>query len=159
MSLRTELKKLRVRSGRERRLALEAYFLLGVMRAAILALPFRWIVRLLRLEAGKWETESAVMDDPRIAGIGWAIAAAAARTPWRSSCLARAFCGSRMLGKRGIPSTLLLGVAKGEPGGGFLQAHAWLCCGTRTVTGEKGRERFTLLAAFHRQPTGLSPKR
>lgn len=159
MSLRTDLKKLRLRSGRERRLALEAYMLLGVMRAAILALPFRWIVRLLRLEAGKGEAQGAALDDPRIAGIGWAIAAAAARTPWRSSCLAKAFCGSRMLGKRGIPSTLLLGVAKGEPGDGLMKAHAWLCCGMQTVTGEKGRERFTQLAAFHRRPVPLSPRR
>jgi hypothetical protein len=139
-------------------LALEAFLLLGVMRAAILLLPFRWIVRLLRLEPGKREAEGAVMDDPRVADIGWAIAAAAARTPWRSSCLAQAFCGSRMLGKRGIPSTLSLGVAKGEPGGRLLNAHAWLCCSTRTVTGEKGCGRFTLLAAFHRQPTRLSPR-
>lgn len=159
MSLRTDLKKLRLRSGRERRLALEAFILLGVMRAAILLLPFRWIVRLLRLEAGEKAAEGPPLDDPRIANIGWAIAAAAARTPWQSSCLAKAFCGSRMLGKRGIPSTLSLGVAKGEPGGMLLKAHAWLRCSEQTVTGEREHERFKLLATFRRQPARENSRR
>lgn len=151
MPLRAGLNKWRQRSGRERRLLLEAFAWLGLMRAAISLFPFRWFLRWLRLERSADAPGCAESVDPRIAEIGWAISAAAARTPWRSTCLVKAFCGAHMLGRRRIPCTLRFGVAKGKDGRDLLNAHAWLSCDERIVTGKRDSERFTTLAAFRRR--------
>jgi hypothetical protein len=151
MSLPTDLKKLLRCNGSERRLLLEAFVWLGILRAAILLLPFRWIVRLLKLDPGSSPANDTLADKPFVSVVGWAIAAAAARTPWQSACLPQALCGLRMLGRRGIAAILRIGVAKSEPGGSNpLKAHAWLCCGARIVTGGRGCDRFVLLAEFTR---------
>ncbi len=151
MSLRADLNKLRRRSGRESRLLLEAFAWLGLMRAATLLFPFRWLFRWLQLERSEGEDTRSAIEDLRSAEIGWAIAAAAARTPWRSTCLVKAFCGAHMLARRDIPCTLRFGVAKGESGSDLLNAHAWLCCAERIVTGKRDSERFTELAIFQRR--------
>jgi hypothetical protein len=153
MSLPTDLKKLLRRNGRERRELLEAFVWLGILHAASRLLPFRQLIRQLGLERGREEEEGVPTADPRIAEIGWAISAAAAHVPWHSTCLVQAFCGVRMLGRRGIPSTLQLGVAKGELGQDLIHAHAWLSSSGQTVIGRRERWRFNLLAVFHRRPT------
>jgi len=77
-------RKFSARSWQERWLFLEAFILLGVMRAAILLLPFRRITSLLGLAQGDTTAlpakDTAV--DPTV--VGWAIQAAAARTHWES---------------------------------------------------------------------------
>jgi hypothetical protein len=73
--------------------------------------------------------------------VGWAVRAAAPKTPWKSACLAQALAGKWMLGRRGLHGTIRLGVAKDADGN--LQAHAWLCTGDRIVTGGGTAGRFT----------------
>ena len=66
--------------------------------------------------------------------IGWAIAAAAARVPWRSDCLLQAMAASMWLDRTQITYKLNIGVRKNAAG--ELEAHAWLTSGTITVTGD-----------------------
>jgi transglutaminase superfamily protein len=49
-----------------------------------------------------------------------------------------------MLGRRGLDSTIRLGVAKDADGN--LQAHAWLCAGDAILTGGAQVRRFEPLA-------------
>jgi hypothetical protein len=51
-----------------------------------------------------------------------------------------------MLQRRGITSTLYLGVDHGEEK--WLDAHAWLRCGEVIVTGGAGAERFRIISTF-----------
>lgn len=147
VSLKSDLAKLLKRSGHERFLLLESMFLLGAIRAAVLCVPFRLIVRLLRLEPH--ETPENLPPDRAFAtAVGWAVAAAASRTPWQSTCLVQALCGLVMLRRRGILCTLCLGVAKEERALEPVSAHAWLRCGGEILVGSGGHERFTLLSAF-----------
>jgi hypothetical protein len=67
------------------------------------------------------------------AGIGRAIASAAARVPWRSDCLLQAMAASAMLRKRNLPSHVCIGVRRGA--NGALEAHAWLVTNGGIVTG------------------------
>jgi hypothetical protein len=53
-----------------------------------------------------------------------------------------------MLQRRSLPSTLFLGVERVHSGEKWLDAHAWLRCGTDIVTGKPQHERFKVLAAF-----------
>ena len=143
-----DLSKLRVLSGADRWLLLEAMVWLSLMRVAIALLPFRRITTLLRLIPGESPTELAEALRPPALRIGWAVRAAATRTPWESTCLMQALAGSVLLCRRDIHSTLYLGVAKDTTVPAGLAAHAWLRCGDAILTGSAGRERFSVVSTF-----------
>ena len=148
VSLTSDLNKLCSRTWLERRLLLEAFVWLGLMRAAILLLPFRFVVRIFRLHAGQ-PTESCTSDRSNLATpIGWAIRAAAARTPWESACLGQALAGMAMLRRRGISGIIFLGVAKDATVPQAMAAHAWLSSGDTILTGDGGHERYTVISSF-----------
>ena len=145
-----ELDKLWARTWQERCLFAQAYLLLGVLRAAILLLPFRTITSMMGLVQGEQPTASGDIPTARTADIAWAIQAAAARTPWESACLAQALTGMLLLTRRGINATLYLGVAKDESDPQAMSAHAWLRCGAVILTGAGGLERFAAISSFAR---------
>jgi hypothetical protein len=164
MLLSGDLNKLRRSSWVDIRLLLLSFALLGLMRAVIAFVPFRWIVRLLGMTQVKGPDSGAedssnpdisrkpdrcshIEADPaQAARIGWAVQAAAARTPWQSACLVQALAGSVLLRSRGIAFALNLGVAKDVESG--ITAHAWLNCGEITPTGSSGAERFHTISSF-----------
>ena len=57
-----------------------------------------------------------------------------------ATCLVRAMTGRILLGRRGVPCGVRLGLAK--DGGGDLDAHAWIECADGTVVGDRGREDY-----------------
>lgn len=127
----------------DRALLAETYVALGVARLMVLTLPFRWIAARLDAPAsggGEWDGAPETTD--RIAR---ALAVVSRRTPWRSNCLARALACRMMLARRGVSSTLVLGVDKQ---GDRMEAHAWLECGGRILTGGEERDRFTIITTF-----------
>jgi hypothetical protein len=69
-------------------------------------------------------------------------------TWWRSMCLEKALAGKWMLRRRGIASTMYLGMAK--QGERFI-AHAWLVGEGQTLTGA-GDTVYATLAAFREVP-------
>jgi hypothetical protein len=78
--------------------------------------------------------------------IGWAVGVVSHNLPWTSRCLAEAIAGKRMLQKRGVRSTLYLGLAKDEQAD--LEAHAWLRCGSRVLTGGQASASYAVIASF-----------
>ncbi|MBT8039529.1 MAG: lasso peptide biosynthesis B2 protein [Gammaproteobacteria bacterium] len=81
--------------------------------------------------------------------IGRALRAAAARTPWPSSCLVQVLAAQRMLSARGTGGILYIGAdTMDEHGTAGFAAHAWLMCGNSFVTGEVGNERYTVVSDF-----------
>lgn len=141
--------KIQSRSWRELRLLPEALLLLGLMRLAVLFVPFQRTVRFLGLTPQTLPCSDAnPQQAAAAAAIGWSVRAMAARTPWESACLAQALAGMVMLKRRGIPALLFLGVAKETSGPVDMAAHAWLSCAGTVVTGEGGYERFTVIGSF-----------
>lgn len=67
------------------------------------------------------------------------------KTPWDSKCLVRALAARKILKRRGVHTTLYLGVGKEEEK--KMIAHAWLRCGSFYVTGGTGEE-FAMVAKF-----------
>lgn len=67
-------------------------------------------------------------------------------TFFESECLVQAIAAMKMLERRKIESTLYLGTAKDETGK-FI-AHAWLRSGPFYITGNHGREEFTVVQKF-----------
>ncbi len=83
------------------------------------------------------------------ARVGAMVERAARTTWWRSMCLEKALAGKWMLRRRGIASTMYVGVAKR---GTEFVAHAWLVGEGQTLTGA-GKTVYATLAAF-REPRG-----
>lgn len=69
----------------------------------------------------------------------------AEKTPWKSKCLVRALTARYFLRRKGIITTLYLGV--GKDGNGKMVAHSWLRCGKLYITGGNG-EGYATVAKF-----------
>ena len=76
---------------------------------------------------------ASASDARAAARVAWAVPVAARLVPWRSDCLVQAMAAQRWLGRERRPTQLVIGVHK--DGAGRFEAHAWLRCGTVTVTG------------------------
>jgi len=132
------------------RLAMEAVWWLSIVRFVLCFLPFKHVLRWMGFVQAETAVQEGETFQPGVnAGrIGWAVRAAAVRTPWRSACLVQALAGAHMLGRRSLPATLYLGAAHDPTNGNKLEAHAWLCSGEVTLTGQRDQERFTVVATF-----------
>jgi hypothetical protein len=129
---------------------IEAYVLLGVIRFAILTLPFRWLTHSL-----VQSTESDVVikllnlqQQSMLSIVACSIRQAAVHTPLQSVCLPQALTAYRMLHRRGVPGQLYLGLRKDAKSADPLEAHAWAQAGDTIITGEKGHETFTVISVF-----------
>jgi len=122
----------------------EAWLRLGAARFSILTVSF------MKLASG-WGTpmfetfREEPPGRPLVGQVKWAISTASSYTPWKSNCLPQAITGKQMLQKRGLRSTLYLGLLRVR--NGEVAAHAWLRCGDMYVTGGRGL-RFTVVGAF-----------
>jgi len=133
----------------EKKLFLEAYITLGIMRAAILTVSFKRLTRSLEHLSNKEELTTLNDNEISIATeVSQAITRAIAHTPWESACLAQSLTAQRMLQKRGIPGVFYLGVTKDEESEEKIKAHAWSQCGDTIITGGGGHENFTVLSVF-----------
>lgn len=147
------MRKLAALSWADRWLLVEMTVLLGAAWLALRLIAFRRLARRL----GPLQAETSLEAPPahlaQAQRVRLAIARVAPRTPWESNCFPQALAAKVWLRRRGIPSTLYLGVAlnkadAGAPDQAPMEAHAWLRCGPLVVTGARGSERFTVVARF-----------
>jgi hypothetical protein len=133
---------------RDRLLLLEALICLGLARSAIVLIPFRRIAPYLgqQHETPATDTPALRLTLQRVAR---AVATVSQHTSWESTCLVQAMAAKLMLKRRGIYSTLYLGVLKEAKG---LAAHAWLRSGSLILTGGSGHQRFTVISTFGEKP-------
>jgi hypothetical protein len=134
-------------SWADRWLLVEAGCWLGVASLALRLVPLRWIAPLLRQPIAK-SSPSATLParHAQVRRIGWAVETMGHSLPWECACLVQALAGKGMLHRRGLPSTLYLGVAR--QGQTALTAHAWLQCGSEILTGAAGHREFQVIATF-----------
>lgn len=93
--------------------------------------------------------EPTARDLQRARWVGHVIAAAAARTPWRSDCYPQALTARILLRAARVPHSVVFGVRRDDAG--VLRAHAWVTSGEVGVTGGSD-ERWTGVAAFDWAP-------
>lgn len=133
-------------------LFIQAWFLLGYMRAAILTISFKKLAA--PLEHHREHPGSTQLSQEQIqqaVRIGKLVASASNYTPWQSLCLAQVLVTQRLLARRNISGQFYLGVRRGcertaDPTG--LSAHAWLQCDQYIVNGAAGHEQFTVVSTF-----------
>ncbi len=142
------LAKWRQCSRREKTLLLEALGWLALARLAILLLPFKVIAPYVGHPQQETPADIEPAREAQAGQVGWAVRAAAAHTPWESTCLVQAIAAQRMLHRRGIPGTLYLGVAKDPDNPARLKAHAWVRCAATILTGHAGYQQFTVVSSY-----------
>jgi len=130
----------------ERMLLIEALACLGTAKIALWVLPFRLIAGRLGM---LWTESPTDVDHDELEAasrVGWAVQTAARNVSWNCRCLEQGLAAKAMLRRRGVSSTLYLGVARrgGEP----LEAHAWLRAGEIILTGGGGEDRYTVVSTF-----------
>ncbi|MCC7353727.1 MAG: lasso peptide biosynthesis B2 protein [Anaerolineae bacterium] len=130
----------------DRKLLVKSFFLVWGVRLGLWLLPFVTLRRLLawamRPGTRKLEGEGGFAEK-----VAWAVTAASRYVP-SATCLTQAFATQVLLGRRGLPARLHIGVVKG--GDGRLQAHAWVESNGVVVIGGSGPdvERYKPLLAL-----------
>ncbi len=133
----------------EKKLFLEAYKTLGVMRLLILTVSFKRLIHSLDHTSQKRDIPALSIDERDIARrVGEAISRASAYTPWESACLVQSLTARQMLQKRRIPGVFYLGVAKDQEDEVNIKAHSWSQCGEEIITGGSGHKAFTVISVF-----------
>jgi len=130
----------------EKKCLLKAYFLLGIMRFAILTVSFKRLSKSLQHhhnQAPQKPLDEAQFTQAKT--IGWAVVTAAGYTPWNSNCLAQALTAQRMLKQQHIPGMFFLGVKKAEQ---QLEAHAWLQCDSHVLIGKYEYESYAIISIY-----------
>ena len=135
----------------QRLVLFEAAWYLIFAQLAIRLLPFRWIAPRLGSSGERpfEQTDHQCRTATEARQVGWAITALARYFPWDAKCLAQAVAGKWMLQRRGLPSTLYLGVERVHDGEKWLEAHAWLRCGTDIITGEPAARTLQSAGRLH----------
>ncbi len=81
-----------------------------------------------------------------LAEISWAVNAVSKVLRLSNICLVQALAARRMARRRGVATTLFLGVGRDDAG--KLVFHAWLRYGDRVVTGGRAELSYRTLEAF-----------
>ena len=120
--------------GRDRTLMLQALYWLLVYTFLIYVMPFRWWQDRIGLKMQPWQEETLTPEQmQKIALVRRSVFRAKKVLLGFPKCFALSLTLKKMLQKRGMDSTLYLGVKK--DGHESLLAHAWLKCGEVTVYG------------------------
>jgi hypothetical protein len=140
------------RSGRERLLLLEALAGLCWDKARVRWLPFRRVAATLGVPQRETPPIISAAERRHAVSVSWAVQAAARHAPIKFVCLPQAMTAQRMLRRRGIASTLYLGVSPDRANPRALAAHAWLRAGDKIVTGADQASHHRQLAWFAAEP-------
>lgn len=101
-------------------------------------LPFSYFQRNLKTIPEEYSQR----DEEFINRVRWAVMVARQYIPM-ATCLTQALTAYQQLNKRNYPSTVKIGVVKGNEG--EFEAHAWLEIDDRIIIGESEKEYVNLL--------------
>lgn len=123
----------------------EATFFLIIIKGMIMLFPLRWYKNLLGVQNATLNFTPDNLTMKVILCVSRAIVRSRMIIPWKNQCLTEAITAKLLLRRRGVKSTLFLGVNREN---NKMTAHAWLCCGAVFVTGKRGMEKFTVVSSF-----------
>jgi hypothetical protein len=118
----------------------------AAIRAGLWVLPFRVVRRLVPSSPYGRGDGPQCSSAEAVALVGQHVNVASRYVPV-ASCLTQALSAQMLLARRGVASTLHIGVAKSTTGLG-IRAHAWLISEGTIVTGGDGMEEFQELASM-----------
>jgi hypothetical protein len=126
------------------------YVLSGLMRLALLALPFRRIAPWLGQHHANMTMTLLLTEEQENLSrrMGTVIRTLSKYTPWESKCLVQAMLARIVLGYYGIPHVIYLGVNQSGPQENPMNAHAWVSAGRCFVTGGNSFQQFGVVSSF-----------
>ena len=128
------------------------FMVLGIMRASILSLPYRWYSPILGAyqKTAIYTPVLNTVQTLRARRIGRIVRATAKITPWESLCFPQALTASLMLRLAGLPYITHFGLAKNSNPDELdpLKAHAWVTAGPVAVTGGRSLRTFTVVGTY-----------
>ena len=131
--------------NRNKRMTLVIWYLTAFYRLQMLLVPSKSLEKKWG-EKGKESPNEDTMQNYRYAyDVSLEVNRIADKTPWESKCLVRALTARYLLHRKGIVTTMYLGVGKDDEG--KMIAHSWLRCGENKVTGGDG-SGFAVVAKF-----------
>jgi hypothetical protein len=133
-------------SNREKLGFFEACLVMVFSIIAIKIVPFRFLSRCLGTHMASSPAVNKATNEQSIYLVQKSIDRVSNNFPYKVICMPEAMTAKLMLARRGIDSTLYMGVKKNESGD--LAAHAWLRAGEIFLTGELEKDDFTVVASF-----------
>jgi hypothetical protein len=106
----------------ELRILAEAWLLFVITDLALRLMPFKTLLRCLNLGRHNEETNAHALH-PSLPRLIWLVQSAGRTVPVSVTCLKQALVMSWLLGRRGLATTIQIGVSSK---GGTFTAHAWL---------------------------------
>jgi hypothetical protein len=143
---RSLLSQLMVQPLRRRKLLIEAFWYLLWAKAALVVVPFRWLVPLFNRQLTSAHGPESVERKRLREEVRWAIERVAARLPGTTVCFPRAIAAQIMCRRRGIGAVLYYGAAP-LPGKG-LSAHVWVLDESEGVVGHQVANSYQVMARF-----------
>ncbi len=122
----------------------------GIVRLAILILPFRTLAPLLgqhhrNVQLSPLATPIQLEQAWRIGRI---VRTATRWTPWQSKCLVQAILVRSLFTYYEIPYVLYLGTTLTEEGEAPMKSHAWIKVGPWIVIGREGHRKYHVVGSF-----------
>jgi Transglutaminase-like superfamily len=136
--LRDRLQKLIHLQPRERFVLIEAWILFVAMDLALRMMPFKALLACLNASRLKRETNAHALH-PSLPRLIYLVISAGRAVPVSVTCLKQALVLSWLLGRRGLRTTIQIGVSSQ---GGTFTAHAWLEKQGEVIFGLPGEERY-----------------
>ncbi len=130
-----------MRYNGEKWMTITVYFYVAYYRLCILLVPMSRIEKMMGIR-GEESTIDERLENIKLAKlVGFHVNRVTEHLPLKRKCFVRALTARKILMKRGINSTLYMGVALED---GKMTAHAWLRCGQLFVTGGTGKGYSTV---------------
>jgi hypothetical protein len=145
---RDSFKRLWAMSLQRKLLLAEVPLALAVAALRVRLTPFRKLVPRLGQQGCQASQQLSTAQQELARDAEWLIAALCRRLPVQPTCLMQAVAAKALLSKRGVPSTVYIGIAPPQADGRNVNAHAWLQCGERIVTGRAQSEKFKPMVWF-----------
>lgn len=136
-----------LRYNRKKKLTLAIWFLTAFYRALILLVPPKKLQPYWGIQGEESAQTDTVANYRQAVRIAKEVVRIADKTPWESKCLVRALTTQRLVHRKGIETTLYLGVGKDD--NGKMIAHAWIRCGEIYLTGGDGSQ-YSTVARFRK---------
>lgn len=133
-----------MRYNGEKWMTITVYFYVAYYRLCILLLPMKRIEKMMGVRGEESSVEES-NENLRIAKlVGFHVNRVTEHLPLKRKCFVRSLTARKILMKKGINSTLYMGVGLED---GKMIAHAWLRCGLLFVTGGTG-QGYSTVAKF-----------
>ena len=133
-----------MRYNGEKWMTITVYFYVAYYRLCLLFVPMSRIEKMIGVRGEESEAEET-SENLRLAQlVGFHVNRVTGHLPLKRKCFVRALSARKILMKKGVNTTLYLGVRKEND---KMAAHAWLRCGQIYVTGGNGTD-YAMVAKF-----------